>query len=92
MNLTDLSTAFGMTMIAGLSTGIGSLIAFISKKNKYQIPLDSPGTVRRSDDLHIIYGTDAGICQTASILLFTETSSNTHASGFFCRNRIDSSD
>ena len=32
MNLTDLSTAFSMTMIAGLSTGIGSLIAFISKK------------------------------------------------------------
>ena len=29
--------AFGLVLFAGLSTGIGSVLAFFAKKNQYQI-------------------------------------------------------
>ena len=32
MNTTDILIALGLTMVAGLSTGIGSVIAFATKK------------------------------------------------------------
>ena len=45
--------AFGLTLIAGLSTGIGSLIAFFAKKDKYQVFIDKLRLFCWSNDLCI---------------------------------------
>ena len=55
----DMLLAFGLTLIAGLSTGIGSLIALLSKKDRHAFPVRIARTIGRSHDLCIIHGINA---------------------------------
>ena len=48
--------AFALTLFAGLSTGIGSAIAFLTKKKTNKKFLSLSRIQRRSDDLCLIRG------------------------------------
>ena len=43
--------AFGLTLFAGLSTGIGSALAFFTKSTKYPFSFREPGFLCRGDGL-----------------------------------------
>jgi len=51
ISLNEFLFAFGLTLLAGLSTGIGSLLAFFTKKNQYKVFIWSLGFFSRSNDL-----------------------------------------
>lgn len=51
--------AFGLTLFAGLSTGIGSALAFYTKKNKRKVLISSIRFFSRSYDICF---TDWDIC------------------------------
>lgn len=54
--------AFGLTIFAGLATGIGSAIAFFAKKNKYKILVSGPWFLSWGGNDLCLFGGD--ICQS----------------------------
>ena len=56
----DILLAFALTLIAGLSTGVGSLIALLARRTDRRFLSSEPRLFRRGDDLRL-YG---GSCWT----------------------------